>query len=47
MSFDFADREQTTDTHIDFDGKKVNMLHVNGQIVETKHNKEKGRIEIP
>lgn len=30
MKFDFKPEEETTDTHLDFQGKKINMLYVNG-----------------
>lgn len=39
MKFDFDDFQEVSDTHIDFQGKKVNILYVNGEIVETNHNK--------
>lgn len=47
MKFDFDNFQEVSDTALDFQGKKVNRLYVNGEIVETKYSPEIGKIQLP
>lgn len=47
MKFDFASHMGVEDTELDFQGNKVNMLYVNGEMVEPHYKKENGKISLP